>query len=750
MVKTWSIAVEGMVQGVGFRPHLLKKSLLLNIPIEIGNTPKGVEVKLNAETENSAHDSMQHLTADLPPKARIDNWSISESSNHIISTSKLIYPKYELTNLFITPDFSWCNSCKEEFGNPTNTRHNFLFINCTQCGSRYSIMKKLPFERENTTHKIEMCLSCKQEYNDLNNSRALSQLNACKQCFPYSHLYTDKEKKNVDEQLATLSFHIANGKIVAVQGIAGYLLLLDHRNIQGITLLRHQKNRPQKPFALMFATIDQIKENFNCSEIELKLLREASAPIVLLSPREEFKIKVKLEHISGPSQLVGVMLAPSAYLFQLCMSNNGALIATSANQHGLPLAYSIQTAKHLLSGLAVEAWYYEREIYFPQDDSVMMVSPIHHQKIIMRRSRGLSPSLIRIKNYYSPEVVLALGAELKSTFTLAYERQILVSSYQGNIATLDNFQRFTENIQKQLTLCSVQPDVILLDRHPFFQHKDFVDSFKDRPIKVKSIQHHQAHACAILGEAQLFESDDRIMCIVMDGMGYESEQFIRGAASYIYEKGKLSENEIYPSFRYLFNDKMSIDPNLSLFSILDGVAFEGMKFKFDQNYLHNIHALKTHQPLTNSIGRVFDAFAALMGFDSVNSFEGEAVLWLDQFARKGINEFGIQGPSYTWNRDSWRSLFNNCWIDLQNGLNKPTIAYCFINTLAFDIIQAVENQKVKQLALSGGVFQNAVLVDLLKSHCYANGITLHLHQELSPNDENISFGQYMHHLHITP
>ena len=749
MVKTWSIVVEGLVQGVGFRPHLLKKSMLNNIPIEIGNTAKGVEVILNADTEISANEYMHILTVDLPAKVRIEKWAIFKSENRLIYNSKIIYPQYEVNNLFITPDFSWCSSCKKEFDDFSNVRHDFSFINCTQCGPRYSVMKKLPFERENTTHEIEMCVSCSQEYSDLNNSRALSQLNSCKNCFPSSHLYFDNENKIVKEQLAKLSLHITNGKVVAVQGIAGFLLLLDYKNNQAITYLREKKNRPKKPFAIMFATIEQIKNNFECSDIEIKLLSDTSAPIVLLSPKMKFKERVSLENISGPSQLVGVMLAPSAYLYQLCISNDGGLIATSANNQGLPLSYSMPTANHLLSSIAVEAWYFDREIFFPQDDSVTMVTPLNQLPIVIRRSRGLSPSLTKVKNYYSTQIVLALGAEIKSTFTLAFESQILVSPYQGNIANLDNFERFSENINKQLTLCSVKPDVILIDRHPLFQHNEFVDSFKHGSLLVKSVQHHEAHACAILGESHLFESDGKVMCIIMDGMGFEDEQFIRGAACYIYEKGRLIELEKFPTFRYLFNDKMSFEPQLSLVSIMDGEVFDGMKFTFEESYLHNIQTLKARQPLTNSIGRVFDAFAALIGFDSVNSLEGEAVIWLDQFARKGLLEYGYEGPSYQWNRLSWRDLFRRCWIDIQNGLSPSTIVYSFINTIAIDVVNNVLDQKIKHLAVSGGVFQNAVLVDLIQSHCQSNSICLHLHQELSPNDENISFGQYMHYLHIT-
>ncbi len=748
MSKTWSIQFEGVVQGVGFRPHFLKQSHLFNIPIQIGNTTTGVELLLNAENKDQAVDLVNQLLENLPQQAKIRGINIQETVYNLIEKSKIIYPESQVTDLYITPDFSWCNHCKEEFNQVENRRYNFLFISCTQCGSRFSVMNKLPFERENTSHLKSMCSTCAHEYEDILDSRLLSQLNACSDCFPDSFLINHSEIIDDSDQLQYLSTLINDGQVVVVQGIAGYLLLFDHLNKTTIQSLRLKKERPSKPFALMFSDIETIEKYFYCCEVEKNIIISFAAPIVLLKPKAAFKEKASLDQISGVSSMVGVMLAPSAYLYRLCVSNEGALVATSANLNGLPLAYNKITAADLLTNIASEVWYYDREIQFPQDDSVMQVSPFYKYPILLRRSRGLAPSVKTANKFNSEKVVLALGGDLKSTFTLGYQNQLLVSPYQGNLSTFDSQERLKQNINKLLNLCNVQPEIILADEHPMYQNHNLIQDYLFKGIEIKYIKHHQAHACAILGEHQLFDTSEEVLCIVMDGVGYDSPKFIPGAAVFKYQNSILNQLNYYPTFRYIFNDRMSLMPELTLFSILDGEELPGRKFNIDKYMQHNAKQMYASQPLTNSIGRVYDALAALLGFTGSNSFEGEAALWLDEFARDGISTFGVEGPFYKINTSSWKETIQQCWNDLNQGVSKYQVVYSFLHGLALDMVNQACNRKIKHLAVSGGVFQNPVLVDLLIANCEKNHLKLYLHKELSPNDENISFGQYMYHLHI--
>lgn len=748
MLKTWSIAFQGLVQGVGFRPHLLKQSLLLDIPIEIGNSSKGVEVIFNAESEDIAKNTVQQLIEDLPKQAKISGIAITEKSFRVLENSSLVYPEKGVNYLFITPDFSWCNNCKLEFSETNNRRNGFLFISCTQCGPRFSVMTQLPFEREYTSHYSQMCYSCLKEYEDLQNSRAYAQLNACSECFPASHLFLNNELDHTDDQIAHLAKMINQGDVVTVQGIAGYLLLFDFSNAKTIEYVRNVKQRPSKPFALMYADIDLIEKYFFCSKAEKEILESNAAPIVLLKPKENFTSISPLHLISGNSSMVGVMLAPSAYFYKLCLLNRGAIVATSANLSGYPLAYNIETASDLLKEIAAEGWYYERDIQFPQDDSVVQVTPFYQKKLIIRRSRGYAPSLTIDKKYQTDKVILALGADLKSTFTLAYGEQILVSSYQGNLSTFDNQLRFKKNINQLLSLCNVAPDIILIDEHPLFQNKNIINEFLNDQVEVKSVKHHQAHACAILGEFNLFDINDSVLCIVMDGLGYDAPGFIPGAAAYIYTKHTLNIVEHYPLYRYIFNDKMSLLPELSLFSILEGEQLDGREYNIDKHMQHNALRLMHAQPVTNSIGRLCDAMAALLGYSGENTFEGEAAMWLEQYARNGIALFGDEGPFYKLSMVNWSDLIKSCWNDLNNGISRTQIVYSFLHGIAIDMVNLALQSNLKHLAVSGGVFQNVVLVDLLIAHCKKNQINLYLHEALSPNDENISFGQYMFHLHI--
>ncbi|KAK3605023.1 hypothetical protein CHS0354_000688 [Potamilus streckersoni] len=334
---------------------------------------------------------------------------------------------------------------------------------------------------------------------------------------------------------------------------------------------------PHVPFSVDAVVKDARDINFQIEVITISSLNEKEKetmtndayPIILLHPKENFTISNEI----STNNLIGVMLAPSAYLYELCRNNQGSVLATSANISGLPLIYENKIAEEELLSIADHVWYYERAISFPQDDSVICFSPMFQQQIFLRKARGFSPSTLELPQYYLPFVTLGLGAEMKSTFTLGNSKQLYISPYLGALTNQQNLEHFATYLERFKAIFRSDIRFIAMDRHPFFYYKNMNFEYENKDITFFEIQHHFAHAVAILGEKGLLHKDqENVACFVFDGVGLGNDNEIWGAEVFIFKEKNIKHESCFPFYRYLLGDKMSREPRISFFSVMNGMV----------------------------------------------------------------------------------------------------------------------------------------------------------------------------------
>ena len=334
----WRLLFHGLVQGVGFRPTMLRTAEAHQWKIEIANTTNGVELYFNALHEKEAHLKTQIFLKNFPSKAHVKEWHLALLDSRVIEISQIIYPNETTPHLFITPDLSWCPDCQKEFLDTFNKRHLFMFISCAQCGARFSISQKIPFERQHTSHQNAMCLDCSEEYLNTKNSRYLSQINTCNTCNFETKIYNSNET-NTLVQLNILVDALKQNEVVALKGISGFYLVGKALSTEAIGQIRHLKNRPLKPLAIMAKNLNHIKEFFEVSDAEANALLDTSAPIIILKPKDVFKNNYDMKAISGDTNKVGVMIASAGFLYYIIDTLNDFMVATSGNLSGYPIEY---------------------------------------------------------------------------------------------------------------------------------------------------------------------------------------------------------------------------------------------------------------------------------------------------------------------------------------------------------------------------------------------------------------------------
>ncbi|MDQ6761044.1 MAG: Sua5/YciO/YrdC/YwlC family protein, partial [Bacteroidota bacterium] len=431
-LNTYHIHIRGLVQGVGFRPFIYNLAKDFKIKGWVNNTTDGVHLQFNAE-EILAQKFYKHIISDAPSLSRITDHLIKKVTYTNYDSFEIVESEtHEQQGLMLTPDFAICANCSAELKDPNNPRYQYPFITCTQCGPRFSIIKELPYDRPNTSmDSFIMCEACKEEYNSPQNRRHYSQTNSCPFCAVSMEMFDASGNKlngNNETIINRVIKELAAGKIIAIKGIGGYLLLTDAENEQSIKTLRKRKHRPSKPFALMFPDIAFIKKLAKIDSCEEEALSDIAAPIVLISFKATNKEYLCTNEIAPGLSRLGVML-PFTPLFQLVLQKFGKpLIATSANVSDASIIYTDEEALRSLPAIADSIVTNNREIIVPQDDSVIQFTKLSKQKIIIRRSRGMAPSFF---NYdcRSDETILATGALLKSSFTFVNNGNTFISQY---------------------------------------------------------------------------------------------------------------------------------------------------------------------------------------------------------------------------------------------------------------------------------------------------------------------------------
>lgn len=755
---TWHLHIEGKVQGVGFRPYVYQLATKLSLNGWVSNTVDGVHIQINGSQEIVEH-FIQCILDQPPILSQITNHYFyavpPQKYNHfeIIHTAT---NHQQVVNLLLTPDAAMCADCQSELYTSGHSKHHYPFITCTNCGPRYSIIEALPYDRETTTMaSFSMCPQCETEYQAPSDRRYYAQTNSCPNCaIQLSLIYASGAHAIYENQQALIQEVISfwkQGKIVAIKGIGGFLLTCDARQSSAIQMLRKRKQRPSKPFALMFPNVDHIRRVTHLHKTEIQSLQYPICPIVLLPIKNGNNQEIDYTSIAPGLGRIGCML-PYTPLFDLLLKAfDQPIVATSGNVSQAPIIFEYKQAAKELQQLADATLTNDRRIVVPQDDSVISHTDIYKQKIVLRRSRGIAPSLTTPHFSFSQPAVLAMGSMLKSTFALYHQNQVYVSQYLGDLQHYEAQKSYHHTLEHFLKLFKAKPTIIITDKHPTYPSTQMgLEKAEAWGIPLAKVQHHLAHFSAVLGENDLIQCSDPVLGVIWDGTGLGDDGQIWGGEFFSYDNYTFNRCYHMEYFNVLARDKMAKEPRLSALSISWQIPelknqlqskFDPTEWKIYQQLLDRNQSIKT-----SSVGRLFDAVAAILGISDKQSYEGEAAIQLEHLAAKYVMK---HGPDFT--ESYFDSITNHPTIDLKVGLikllsdlnqgkSKGFIAAKFHFSL-IGLIQLVTDQlNVKKIAFSGGVFQNKLLVDLLLEHL-GTDYQLFFHRELSPNDENIAYGQ---------
>jgi hydrogenase maturation protein HypF len=739
------IHIEGLVQGVGFRPFVFTLATELNLRGWVCNGVDGVHIEAGG-FEEQIEEFIQLLQERAPEESRITKFLVDEIAEIKIEDFQIVESNPLGTpNLLITPDLGLCEACRDEIQAVSDKRFQYPFTTCTHCGPRYSILKSLPYDRDTTSMEdFVMCPVCEQEYHDPLNRRHFSQTNSCPDCTILLRLLDNKEIElttNWNEALSILIKRLEAGEIAAVKGIGGYLLMTDATNKAAIKKLRMRKHRPTKPFALMYPDVKTLQKDAKLTKSEIELFQSIQSPVVLVRTKDKQESGICLNEIAPGLQYIGAM-RPYTGMFELIMKKWGKpIIATSGNVSGSPIIYEDHQAIEELKTIADVFLIHDREIQISEDDSVVRFSQNHGMMI--RRSRGYAPTFLNNDFVTGTSCVLALGADMKSAFTLQANGRVYISQYLGDLEAYDSQQYYRHTLDHLLSLLRVRPQQIIIDAHPNYFSSQLGRQLAELwQIPVEEVYHHEAHAWSTLAENKLLESDTPVLCVIWDGTGYGEDKQSWGGEFFIYERHSFKRVTHLAYVPVWQGDAMAHEPRLSaLFLCRDFLKDTLLRNKFnDTEWGYYLKLIQTKPSFsTSSIGRLFDAVASLLNVCDYNTFEGEAAMLLEALATKGkcLSRYAIE-----WDKQLFRaeSLLKQIIIDLDHQVPIERIAYKFHVWLVDVIYEMAMGTQIKSIALSGGVFQNALLIDLIDEKLKP-GFHVFLNKELSSNDENISLGQ---------
>ena len=757
MIKRQKISITGRVQGVGFRPAVYRLACQLGLSGNVYNDTKGVTIELQGR-EETIDEFLVRLQsdADKPPLAEIkscktvdidlieaeNKFVIEESSSQGTALSQ------------VTADIATCRDCIAEMADKEDFRYGYPFINCTNCGPRYSIVKTIPYDRPNTTMSVfKMCDRCDAQYTDVTDRRFHAQPVACGTCGPKIWLtdnkgntVTTKTNKTVTETVSLLRA----GKIVAIKGIGGFHLAVDALNNEAVKRLRERKNRDHKPFAMMANSIETIKKYALVSDLDEKLLKNPQSPIVLLPKKKDSSIA---QSVAEGVNTFGFMLCYAPLHYLLFAQNIEVLVMTSGNISDEPLICKNELAIEKLACAADAFLMHDREIYRQVDDSI--VHFIEREPVLLRRSRGYVPTPILIEAGCRQDI-FAAGGDLKNTFCFGKQNQLICSEHIGDLEDAEVYHHYINSIEHLRKLFEVEPKVAVCDLHPGYLSTQYALSLSD--LKVIQVQHHWAHIASVMAEHGL---DEPVIGLSCDGTGYGTDGAIWGCECLI---ASLDGFERFGHLAYYTlagadaASKEAIRPVLGLLKKIYGHDFNLKKFRWlldrietdanKQQIISEQLEKRINAVETSSLGRVFDTVAAMLGLGSYNHFEAqlpmalEAIIAADVEDRYEIDMFWPPGePCQFTLEKTIKQLVN----DIKNKVDAGIISAKFHNTiseilLGFAVVCRPETN-LNTVALSGGVFCNRYLTNRLIKQLKQNDFSVLFNQNVPSNDGGISLGQ---------
>jgi hydrogenase maturation protein HypF len=745
-----NIVIKGIVQGVGFRPFI--KKLVKPFPLSgwVLNSNQGVEIEVEGE-EKELNELVQDIYEKLPPLARIEKIEITKLpflGYKGFSIKKSIV-KEENSFVLVSPDISICEDCLQELFDPHNRRFGYPFINCTNCGPRFTIIKDIPYDREKTTMSIfKMCPQCQNEYDNLEDRRYHAQPNACAECGPKVFLYCNKRKlKNIDPIKEAVRL-LKKGKIGAIKGLGGFHLACDATNHRAVSKLRLLKNREAKPFALMSLNLEKIKQFCEVKPEEEALLINRARPIVLLKKKENNLISTI---VAPNNNYLGVILPYTPLHYLLLKEEILALVMTSGNIGDQPIISDNQKALEKLNKIADFYLLYNRDIFNRCDDSVVKI--INNDKVFFRRSRGYIPDPIILK--FQLKEVLALGGELKNTISFSRENYVFLSQYLGDLKNVEILNFFKESIVNLKKIFRANPEIIACDLHPDYLSTQYAEEIgAKKGLKVVKVQHHQAHIVSCMAENNIKET---VIGVAYDGTGYGDDGNVWGGEFLICDLKRYSRVGHLKYCSLPGGDKAIVEPWRMAYSYLYSIyGSKAKKIEIDFNrrienkkllIIEKMIDQKINSTLTSSCGRLFDAISSLLGIRDEVSYEGQAAMELESLCTVRIKEryrFSIYKEGESFIIDP-QEIFIEVINDLKKGIDKRVIAVKFHNTVAeftVDLCGRIRKKSsINKVALSGGVFQNRYLTEKIISLLKKDDFQVYIQRKVPSNDGGISLGQ---------
>lgn len=734
------IEIQGTVQGVGFRPFVFRLATLLDLKGYVTNNKSGATIEIEGSSE-LLDRFLGRLYLQKPQHANYLKISLQQKEPFGYFDFKIKESQQDgEIKVHLMPDISICQNCLKELKNPKNRRFNYPFINCTDCGPRYSIIKALPYDRINTSMaNFIMCPNCKKEYENPKDRRFHAEPISCPDCGPRLML------RKKDGTILATGFDAIKGaaklikrdNILAIKGIGGFHLVCDATKSLTVNKLRQRKRRILKPFAVMIGTISEALKCAEISELEKDLLNSIERPIVLLKKRKPHRLEkfcIACDCIAPGIDTFGLFMPYSPIHKLLCDAIKIPLVVTSANISEEPLCKDFDELCKRLEDVFDYVLDYDREIINPVDDSVVFV--LDDKPVFIRRARGYAPAPIRLPTKLEKKI-LALGAQQKNSIAIAFDDLAILSPHIGDLDNLATFDRFCKNIEMLREIYEFTPDLVVIDKHPNYIYRKYAKELK---FELLELQHHYAHALSVMCEYGLNEA----FAITWDGSGYGDDGTIWGGEFLDIKKGDYKRVLSFDTFRLLGGEAAIKEPKRVALSILFDLFGDDFfiinellpnGFKEDElKVLFLMHKNGLNSPYTSSVGRIFDIVGALFGSIYECSYEGECGMRLEAMYDSECNDF------YDYDIDGFRILFKPIFLKMIEEKDIIRSVSKFFNTLAKIVFDSIKDVN-KPIVLSGGVFQNRVLckkiIELLKEHKKE----FYIHQKVPPNDGGISLGQ---------
>ncbi|HKN26141.1 MAG TPA: carbamoyltransferase HypF [Candidatus Acidoferrum sp.] len=757
-----AIDVTGIVQGVGFRPFIYRLAQECNLTGFIANTPAGVTIEVQGDPD-LLDRFLVRLPSELPPLAKITSLLPRDAEPQAETTFRIVSSRLDAPpKALISPDVAVCGDCLREMMNPRDRRFRYPFINCTNCGPRFTIIRDIPYDRARTSMaSFQMCAACQAEYDDPANRRFHAQPNACWDCGPQLQLWAaDGSHINVAEPLRETARLLEKDGIVAVKGLGGFHLACNARSEAAVNILRERKRRVEKPFAVMLRRIEDVDRFCVVDDAARKVLLSIERPILLLPRKPDSGLA---DGIAPRNRFLGAFL-PYTPLHHLLFSSGkfDALVMTSANLSEEPIAIDNEEAVRRLQGIADAYLVHNRDILRRCDDSVVRLAAGRTQ--MLRRSRGFVPVPVPLEHESQP--ILAVGGELKNTICIVRSSEAFLGQHIGDLENLESYSFFEEAVQHLQRILEIHPKVIAYDLHPDYFSTKWALGQDSEDVRLIGVQHHHAHIASCMAENHL---DGKVIGIALDGTGYGTDGAVWGGevllADYAgFERAAHFEYIPLPGGAAAIHEPWRVALSYLLkhyvkdLDSLDLPFIRGIDSRRRQ-IIQQMIDRQIHSPRTSSCGRLFDAVASLAGIRSAVNYEAQAAIELEMAAHDSTDEgaypFDLLPDGPNWQIGTL-SLFEALLHDIRHQQPVSDISRRFHAGLAamfVDLAEKIRQQsQLNRICLSGGCFHNVLLFQLMLDALRAKSFEVYFHSEVPAGDGGISLGQALiaaHRLHLS-